>query len=334
MEGTTEAVRPAPTLRTVALEDAAHQAAVQPWVTMECHQIDAGRFAGRLKALDLGEGIRVIDEVQSTSINKLGATGRSFCTVSVACFDDPASGRFGHFLGDAAASLFFLPGGTEYDARVPGGVRTLYVSLDQDRILDRLRVLAPDVWERPPHDLVALGGTRPEAFVEVASAAMVLYGRAGEETALDHGGVRDALVESMLLALKDGPGDRREVPGYDARRRRLRHLRQARAYIADCLDSETVPSIVDVCAAVGVSERTLQYAFRDGLGLSPVAYLRVLRLNQVRAMLRDPDRPPGTVTEAAMRWGFFHLGRFAGDYRRLFGETPAETRAATASGAR
>ena len=37
------------------------------------------------------------------------------------------------------------------------------------------------------------------------------------------------------------------------------------------------------------------------------------------------NRNAESVTQTAMRWGFFHLGRFAQYYRELFGETPGET---------
>ncbi len=38
--------------------------------------------------------------------------------------------------------------------------------------------------------------------------------------------------------------------------------------------------------------------------------------------------PEGTtVTEVALRWGFYHLGRFAQEYRALFGQSPSQTRA-------
>jgi AraC family ethanolamine operon transcriptional activator len=49
-----------------------------------------------------------------------------------------------------------------------------------------------------------------------------------------------------------------------------------------------------------------------------------MRLNRVRRILaRAPEGV--SVTDAATRFGFFHLGRFSGQYRRLFGELPFET---------
>lgn len=74
-----------------------------------------------------------------------------------------------------------------------------------------------------------------------------------------------------------------------------------------------------------MSERTLQYAFKVYVDMSPLAYLRGCRLNRARAVLRASDPGAVTVTEVAMRLGFLHLGRFSTDHRKLFGEAPSET---------
>lgn len=81
-------------------------------------------------------------------------------------------------------------------------------------------------------------------------------------------------------------------------------------------------TMVDLCAQVGVSERTLHYAFQALLGMSPMAYLMAKRLNGVRRELKAADPDFETVLEIAARWGFWHTGNFAAHYRRLFDELP------------
>ena len=83
-----------------------------------------------------------------------------------------------------------------------------------------------------------------------------------------------------------------------------------------------VDTLLKVCH---VSERTLQYAFRDFLGMSPAAYIKAQRLVRVRAALRSADPEESTVGEIAATLGFWHLGQFSVDYRRRFGETPSQT---------
>lgn len=82
-------------------------------------------------------------------------------------------------------------------------------------------------------------------------------------------------------------------------------------------------SMLSVCREVGASRRKLNYCFQDVLGTSPVKNLRAERLNGVRRALRAGRA--GSVQEAAARWGFRHLGQFARDYQRQFGELPSAT---------
>lgn len=83
--------------------------------------------------------------------------------------------------------------------------------------------------------------------------------------------------------------------------------------------------IKDLCRATGVSERTLEYAFREVMGLSPTAYLTRIRLHKVREALLRASPETATVTEVALQWGFWHFGEFAKAYKSCFHELPSET---------
>jgi transcriptional regulator GlxA family with amidase domain len=83
--------------------------------------------------------------------------------------------------------------------------------------------------------------------------------------------------------------------------------------------------VTDLCTAAGVSERTLQYAFKELMGITPVAYLTRLRLHRVRQALRAATHGTTTVTAEALRWGFWHLGDFSRAYKECFGELPSDT---------
>jgi transcriptional regulator GlxA family with amidase domain len=81
----------------------------------------------------------------------------------------------------------------------------------------------------------------------------------------------------------------------------------------------------ELCAAIGVSERTLERCCVEVLGMSPSSYARLRRLNLVRSALRRADPAITRVSELARRYGFSELGRFAVTYRTVFGETPSTT---------
>jgi AraC family ethanolamine operon transcriptional activator len=59
--------------------------------------------------------------------------------------------------------------------------------------------------------------------------------------------------------------------------------------------------------------------------VTPKAYLQAERLKRVRRGLREADARTAQVTDVANAWGFWHMGQFAADYRKLFGELPSQT---------
>ena len=84
------------------------------------------------------------------------------------------------------------------------------------------------------------------------------------------------------------------------------------------------PSISSICEAVNCSLSTLERAFREHVGIGPKAYVIACRLHWVRRELLAADKPQ-RVGDVAIRWGFWHMEKFASDYCRAFGELPSAT---------
>jgi AraC-like DNA-binding protein len=98
---------------------------------------------------------------------------------------------------------------------------------------------------------------------------------------------------------------------------------RAEAFIHDHLDDTTL-TISHIANALGVSMRALQAAFHEHRRMTPTGYLRQVRLRQVRQRLLDG--PEGDkVIDVALTYGFLHLGRFADQYKKCFGEAPSDT---------
>jgi AraC-like DNA-binding protein len=89
-------------------------------------------------------------------------------------------------------------------------------------------------------------------------------------------------------------------------------------------NAEVPLHLLEICAAIGIAERTLRIACEKHLGMGPVRYLALRRMNLVRRALLRADNST-TVTRIATDYGFWELGRFSVAYRGLFGETPSET---------
>ncbi|WP_267420614.1 MULTISPECIES: AraC family transcriptional regulator [unclassified Curtobacterium] len=86
------------------------------------------------------------------------------------------------------------------------------------------------------------------------------------------------------------------------------------------------PVTVGDLATVGeLSVRSVQESFARVLGVSPLTYLREVRLERVRDDLLQQDPQSVTVGDVARRWGFAHLGRFSAAYYERFGEYPKQT---------
>jgi AraC-like DNA-binding protein len=83
--------------------------------------------------------------------------------------------------------------------------------------------------------------------------------------------------------------------------------------------------LTEICAAIGVSERTLRTCCREILGVGPMRYLWLRRMHLARQALLHADASDATVTEVATAHGFWELGRFSVEYRCLFGESPSES---------
>jgi AraC-like DNA-binding protein len=83
--------------------------------------------------------------------------------------------------------------------------------------------------------------------------------------------------------------------------------------------------LTEICAAIGVAERTLRASCEEHLGMGPIRYLALRRMHLVRRALLRADPSKATVTRIVTDHGFCELGRFSIAYRALFGQSPSET---------
>ncbi|MET3907807.1 AraC-like DNA-binding protein [Bradyrhizobium sp. S3.3.6] len=83
--------------------------------------------------------------------------------------------------------------------------------------------------------------------------------------------------------------------------------------------------LTEICAEIGVAERTLRVVCEKHLGIAPIRFLAIRRLHLVRRALRQADPSKTTVTRVAIDHGFWELGRFSVAYRALFDESPSDS---------
>ena len=130
------------------------------------------------------------------------------------------------------------------------------------------------------------------------------------------------LLGAFLAALGTA-GRPRERDLAGTRANRVRIVRRAQDYAAARL-GEAI-RIPELCAAAGASLASLERAFADLHGMSPKRFLTLHRLSRARRALIHGSVDASTVTDAATACGFFHLGRFAEQYKAFFNEPPSAT---------
>jgi AraC-like DNA-binding protein len=148
----------------------------------------------------------------------------------------------------------------------------------------------------------------------------IVLGALGE-TAAARAGYRRylQLVGKAAGAAGPSPDDARS----GARKRPLEpfFLKSADRFVAEHMSEPF--SVAQVAAHCGVSWRTLEKAFVDFRGLTPVAYVRILRLDRARNELASGN---ASVAEVASRCGFRSSTTFALEFRKRFGAPPSRAR--------
>ncbi|MGB5216504.1 MAG: helix-turn-helix domain-containing protein [Anderseniella sp.] len=102
-----------------------------------------------------------------------------------------------------------------------------------------------------------------------------------------------------------------------------RYVAKAEEYMRANLDEPLTVS--EIAAAIGVSPRSLQLAFRKMRSAAPREILALMRLHLVHEKLKS-DKSGAGVTDIALECGIANIGRFASSYREMFGEKPSTTR--------
>jgi len=90
-------------------------------------------------------------------------------------------------------------------------------------------------------------------------------------------------------------------------------------------DPSTPKRISELCNIVKVDERTLRNIFYEQFSVSPKKFINCYRLNAVRKALNRFHFSDFNISDVANSYGFWHMGQFARDYHRLFGDLPSET---------
>lgn len=305
-------------------DDASLHESAQAWLSVEYSQIDAGEFNGRITRCDLGP-VTTFLEYQNKAVHKRAQVPANRCTISMIDHGHNAA-RFMKHSMEQNDQLFLMPATTDCDLVIPGGVTSCYAVMNESDLLDGIRALGVEGWEQDIDGLQVYNSGSSRQLLEQFAGIALNQDHLAPSVSDDDVATGQQLLHQLALIIHQASAVGTTVDsGQYLRERRLEVVRKTRDYILSCLDQHSSPSVVDICKGIGVSARVLQYSFNDFMQITPVAYLRILRLNKVRQQLLMPAHALVTVTEVATRYGFMHLSNFARDYASLFGERPSTT---------
>ncbi|AXO88216.1 helix-turn-helix domain-containing protein [Pseudomonas parafulva] len=292
--------QPALQVQAYSTSDVGEQVRATPGWQQHYRQMSPGHFSGQLRCLAL-EGVEVYEESLNTRVEQFFRAPPGSLTF---CFDQVEHSLY--LLNEHSRNLWITP----------ENYREVAVVFDQAFL------------QRHGLDLEHLQGL---FMVPLGSGQNALFGRwlsttLTRLTQADCPVQGQALAEQLLedcLFILDSACQRLQGPAQDQREQARAIMQRVGDWAADC--PEETLNLLGLAQVAGVSLRQLQHAFKAFTGMPPAQWLRLRRLNGARRDLLRPDAGDVTVAEVAMRWSFWHLGRFSESYRQLFKELPSQT---------
>ncbi|SAK76583.1 AraC family transcriptional regulator [Caballeronia arationis] len=296
-----------------------HAAALQGW-DQRYDQIGAGAFQSTVKQVAV-DGVQVFQEAANVRVVQRGGLPAGYTTFGLALNGSAPFTFRGVKLEQGA--MVVASGAKEFTLHSPADMSLVGIAiaphvlgmvadaagLDMDNgLFDR------DVIDIPPAAGIRVGRRMVEALERVL---------AQPERIADHEGQRrfaQEVAEGILDLITY------HFPDQTSRlTQACQHEIVWRSHELVLARPEEPVSVLDLCAALRVSRRTIQNSFQAVAQTNPANYLRSIRLMEVRRLLLSTPQRDVPVAEAAARWGFTHLGHFASDYRNQFGELPSQT---------
>lgn len=283
-------------------------------------QLAPGKFRGSIGELWTGK-LQVFRETTSHTVRQSCQPWPNSWWFGIPSFDKGLS-KLGSKCIDQD-SIAVRAGNTGFELLTPNDFEILGIVIDQQELAEYAQAteqisqslsFPEDLWRVGHTCRLNLQSLIQQILTEVTYSPNLLM----------HAAARQAIKSSVLEALLDIC--QVQIRPFRLSTTNVSHhtlVFQIRDYILRRRDEPV--TVADLCRNFYVSRRTLQNAFHNVAGMSPVAYLRAIRLNGVRRMLRNHSSSAVSVQHAAAEWGFWHLSQFACDYKRMFGELPSDS---------
>jgi len=265
------------------------------------------------------DGVLVSHAGFGCHVEQRGATPEKMRTFAVTHTECPEMRWFGHHVGSGALLAFPTHGEIEVFSRPGFSVSTFSIDMDAlAEFAERHGGPSPDDVLAPTETVIP---TPAQLLRRLRNQLLAVTSMADSQDGAPNFAVGfQWRLFSILLEVFRSLGTPRSVHQPVSDRRVFEN-------IVDLVNSRAASQlrVVDLCTSGHISERTLHNLFRKGFGLTPKAYVKGQRLFKVHRDLWHASSSRTSVTAIANHWGFWHMGQFAADYRKMFGELPSET---------
>jgi len=289
-------------------------------------QLSCGRFKGKCSTVTLGTALGLYQESLNQILDQSGAVPHDRYMV-ICLMNRMGSCKINgfDFRGD---HIYFAGPGTSIAGISGPGVDSLVIDLARCHLEAIVTVCYPDLrsgLKLPEYGFLENNRKKAEGIRCLVAEILTLL-QAKPLTPTDQNlmhKLRQALMETVADQLFHAFSPHREYRGTDFSRRF--QIAQDVSELIKTRARESL-SISFLCRQLRVSRRTIEYSMHECFGQSPIAYLRRIKLNGIRRELLNPERKEEAIGDIAADWGFWHLSRFAQQYRHHFHELPSETR--------
>lgn len=298
-------------IRTVLAQDAdEHACNLTNW-EQRYDQTTQGAFQGSLHEMQLPHMQVFCERTNQGMLQRCCVWPDSLWFGLPAQHSDQAQGRI-NGLGGGLHSIMVRPGGQEFELNTPADFSIYGIVVQKDALRQAADEQGFQVdWEALVQSPLLQVHSQPHTRCLQALQMLLLEPHTPASAS-------ERVLEALLPLLETAQrGDQHR----DSFERHLRVVNKARDWVLQ--HPEDPISVPQLCEQLHVSRRTLQYCFEDVTGLSPMQYLRVLRLNGARRQLRQASGDT-TVRDVAASWGFWHFSQFASDFRKQFDCSPSQ----------
>ena len=284
--------------------------------SLDFNQLDSGKFKGEMILMDLGD-LHILSAKLNRHFDQRGTTPSGYRTFAVPADNNQAFKWRGYDVTSKNVMLF--PKSGEIDAITYPGFNVFTISI-ADEIIERFKSDNPNMPDKET-EVIELASQsanvlRNQLKYLISQANLhpdKIHSKAFQKIFTDE-------VPSLLLS---NLTDYKSSPKLPPKRIRDISLNKAVDYLQAC--KVEMPTVRELCLIAGASQRTLEYGFKGKYGIGPKDYMKKQRLNLVHKALINADPSQLRIKDIAYKFGFWHLGQFGADYKKMFQERPSET---------